>query len=228
MNQLKRWVSSLSVRVERVLAQVENHEAIADAAIQDVRKAAARAKVQLGRVERDGERLEQQLDEQRRSERAWRERAASCSDSEAERAIECLRRAKRAENEIPELSRRLERHRGMEKQLRADVERVEERLSELADQRNLMRLRQSRAEALGGARAAEVAGGDVTEVFDRWDTQITELELGETTIAPSVDTFARDYEASEQREVLLEEWAELKRSREVATSADEGGSDARS
>ena len=57
MRRWKRWTTALVSRIDHVAAQVENHEALAESVIGDVRRAAARAKVQLARVCKDGERL---------------------------------------------------------------------------------------------------------------------------------------------------------------------------
>lgn len=210
MNRIKRWTSALVLRVDQMMAQVENHEALADSVIRDVRRAAARAKVQLGRVQADGEGMRRRLAELEQAESRWRERARECAESDEDRALECLRRSRRAAGSLPELARRLAEHLRTEKLLSADVAKVEQRLEQLQLQRNLMRTRQSRAEALSGARAAESVGaGELGEIFEHWDTRITELEL-DGGVDTDVDSLELEYADAEERDELLAELAELR------------------
>ena len=57
MNRLRHWSASLVSRVDWMVGMVENHEALAESAIRDLGRHAARAKVQMGRVRSDGQRL---------------------------------------------------------------------------------------------------------------------------------------------------------------------------
>jgi phage shock protein A len=178
MHRLRLWTASLVSRVDGMVARLENHEALAASAIRDVRQAAARAGVQLRRVRADGARLREELHARREAETSWRERAARTADSDRDTAIECLRRSRRARREAAELERRIAEHGRIEKQLAADVATVEQRLSRLEEQRNLLSTRESRAEALGSVRDAHAPGGvDVDEVFGRWEIRVAEREL---------------------------------------------------
>ena len=53
MSRMRRWKMSVTSWVDGVLAQIENHEATVSSAISRVRQSAARARVQVKRVERD-------------------------------------------------------------------------------------------------------------------------------------------------------------------------------
>ncbi len=210
MNRIKRWTTALICQMDQALAAVENHEALADSLIRDVRRATAQAKVRLDRVRADGERLRRSLAEHREAEARWRERARECADSDEERAIDCLRRSRAAARAVPEVERRLALHESTERQLDADVARVEARLEQLVHKRNLMRTRQSSAQAASSAHTADSLGdGELDRVFDRWETQITELELEGGTDA-DVDPLQLEYSEAEERQQLLAELAELR------------------
>ena len=64
MHAFRRWTAGLVSRVDWMVSQVENHEALAESAIRDVQRAAARARVQLGRVRQDGSTLRRRRDEE--------------------------------------------------------------------------------------------------------------------------------------------------------------------
>jgi phage shock protein A len=211
MNRLKLWTSSLLSRVDWMVTQVENHEALAESAIREVRQAGARAQVQMARVRQDGERLRQTLSEQVELEQRWRERARRTAPNDEARALECLRRSRTAARRAAELERRVDEHDRVEQQLAQDVGAIQERLSKLEEQRNLLRTRQSRADALCHVRTAD-PGLDTGALFDRWETRIVEREFESdcsTTVPLREDEFETKFDEVEEAESLREELSEL-------------------
>lgn len=210
MQRIRLWTASLVSRVDGMVSRIENHEALAASAIREVRQAAARATVQLRRVRHDGARLRDELAARHEAEQAWRERATRSAETDRDKALECLRRSKRAAREAAELERRLAEHDRIEQQLARDVAAVEERLSRLEEQRNLLATRQSRAEALGTVREAQSpCGVEVDEVFGRWETRVAEREFEGgclTRVDDLEHTFREEEEGSElaaELDVLL-------------------------
>jgi phage shock protein A len=211
MNRLRLWTSSLLSRVDWMVTQVENHEALAESAIREVRQAGARAKVQLGRVRQDGERLRDSLAAQVEAEQRWRERARRTAAHDEARALECLRRSRAAARRATELERRVDEHDRVEQQLVQDVSAIGERLGRLEEQRNLLRTRQSRAEALSHVRAAE-PGLETGDLFDRWETRVLEREFESacpTEATLQDDAFETEFDEVEEAESLREELSEL-------------------
>ncbi len=212
MNRFKRWSVSIRTRLDDVIGQIENHEAVVDEVIRDVHRAAARARVQLRRVQRDGAELRQRLESERSAALDWRERASRLDATEEARAIECLRRAKRAERRVEELELRRSEHERAEKQLASDVRGIESRLSELRERRNLMRTRQSRAEAVSVVRSPDESLCSLDDIFDRWDSRITEMELV-TGQGDPTDAFEDDFVSEEEEAALREELASVRAQR---------------
>ena len=211
MQRIRLWTAGLLSRVDWMVAQVENHEAIAQSAIREVQQSAARAKVQLARVRRDGGGLREQLAEAREAAVTWRERARRIAAEDEDSAVECLRRSKTAERRATRLTQRLADHERVEKQLARDVQAVEQRLSTLKEQRNLLRTRQARAEALSSvARASQPLSTEVGEVFERWETRVMERELeGECAVSDDGDDFEDGFTSEEERRALRAELDDL-------------------
>lgn len=207
MNRMKRWTMSVTSWVDGVLAQIENHEANADAAIVRVRKSTARARVQLRRVERDQTKLKDNLAAEDEASSAWLRRVKATKDEDA--ALECLRRAKTAERRCARLRERLGEHERTHKELSDGIGQLNDRLSELVERRNLMRTRQSRAEAMHGMATATTPIGDLEDLFERWETRVTEVEIA-SDAADYVDTFEAEFESAEQTAALLEELREMR------------------
>ena len=57
MSLIRRISTSITSSVDRAVARVENHDAIINAALRDTQQAAARARVRLERVRKDGHNL---------------------------------------------------------------------------------------------------------------------------------------------------------------------------
>jgi len=206
MNAWRRWSVSLRGRLDEVVSQIENQGAVVDEAIRDVHRAAARARVQLRRVQRDGSALRQKIEQERKSATEWRERATRLATEDEKRAVECLRRAKRAERTLAELEGRRLEHERAEKALASDVRAIELRLGSLRERRNVMRTRQSRAEASSALRDPNDTIVSLDDVFDRWETRVTEMELvGGDDFADSRDAFEDDFVSEEEEDALREE-----------------------
>lgn len=212
MSYLKRWTSGVLSRVDAFVARVENHESLVNEALRDLQQSTARARVQLKRVREDGRRLEQQCRERSEQASRWRERAKGSLDDEAQ-AMECLRREKIARCSVRELEQRLEAHERIEKQLIVDVRSLDDRLAKMKEQRNLMRTRESRAEALGVVQGSTVLlTDDIEEVFDRWETRVAQAECAADVTSRAEDTFEGAFLDEEEQADLREELEALRRS----------------
>ena len=206
MQTVRLWTAALVSRIDGMVSRIENHEALAASAIRDVRRAAARAGVQLRRVRADGDRLRAQLEETREAEASWRERARRKADEDEAMAVECLRRARESARRLRALERRLAEHERIERDLGADVTRIQERLTRLEEHRHVLAARESRAVALAGVHEGEDAlSPDVDDLFDRWEIRISERELvgGRDDSADSFeDTLSREEEEADLRAEL--------------------------
>ncbi len=207
MSRMKRWTMSVTSWVDGILAQVENHEAAVSAAVGRVCQATARSRVQLKRVERDQQALRQSLSEEEQAVDAWRRRAKSADDEEV--ALECLRRHKAGERRVLQLRQRLVEHERCHKELSEGVRVLNARLSELTERKNLMRTRQSRAEAAHGMANASGPVGDLEDVFERWESRVGEIEIAGECADP-IDAFEAELDAADECVDLRLELEELR------------------
>jgi phage shock protein A len=212
MQSIRLWTAALVSRVDGMVSRIENHEALAQSAIREVRQAAARASVQLRRVRRDGERQRQRLDELREAQATWRDRARRKADEDETTALECLRRSQQAARRAAALQARLRDHERIERQLARDVTAVEERLVRLDEQRHVLVTRQSRAEAMSALRDTSApVHTDLDDLFDRWEVRIAESELA-GGCAEDVDPLEGELDREEEQEELRTELEALRRS----------------
>ncbi|MBT3379926.1 MAG: hypothetical protein HN742_03170 [Lentisphaerae bacterium] len=207
----RRWTVGMASGVDRMVGKIENQEALVGSAIRSLQRSAARAKVQLARVRQDGIRLRHELADAEDAEAQWRDRAGRTASEDEARALECLRRAKQAHRKGSEFRRRLDVHAGTEEQLRKDMRAVENRLAELKEKRNLMRTRQSRAEALCTVHDVSAPmGAEIEEIFDRWECHVTEAEIESGCQVDEADSFGDEFLTQEEEEGLRLELQEIR------------------
>ncbi len=218
MNIVKRWTSGIVSRIDWLAGQVENQEALVDSTIKDIQKAAARATVQLRRVNRDGQALTESVVRDEENAKIWRERARNCPPYDEKTALECLRRSKNSERRAASQQNRLTTHARMEDQLKRDIKKAEERLIGLKEKRNLMVTRQSRAEALNGVEAMN-ASCDIDQIFDRWETQVMEAELN-FLHEKEDDELELSFASKEEDEELRHELTLLRSETSMETSSE--------
>ena len=101
-------------------------------------------------------------------------------------------------------------HEARERELVKAVARIEEKLSELESQRNLLRTRHSTAQA---QRAMHKLEADpcyaVDDVLERWEMRILETEYANPT-QPNVDSFESEFQEQENIDELKAQLDEQK------------------
>lgn len=218
MSLIRRISATLTSSVDRAVSKVENHDAIVNAALRDTQQAAARSRVRLERVRKDGHALKNRYQSLQNARSRWTERAKTIADSDEKKALECLRRRKDCDTQLRNLKDSIEKHEELEGRIAEQVKKIEARIGEVSHQRNMMRSRQSVAEAMRAIHNIEgVSYGEVEETFDRWEINLgeTEILMGANTMSDPLDT---EFLAEEDTEELRAELAQLINSEEENSS----------
>ncbi len=214
MSLIRRISATVTSSVDRAVGRIENHDAIVDAAIRDTQQAAARSRVRLERVRQDGHKLHARRHDLKVAVARWTERAKSVAAEDEAKALECLRRRKDCEAQLGDLRLSIQKHDELESRIVEQVKKIEARIAEVSQQRNVMRSRQSVAEALRAINNIEGdACGDIEDTFDRW-----EIHLGEAEIQMGIGSTA---DMLETAFIAEEEKAELKAELDLLLQADE-------
>lgn len=209
MSLIRRISATLTSSVDRAVSKVENHDAIVNAALRDTQKAAARSRVRLERVRKDGQALKNRYESLQLAQSRWTERARSIAASDEAKALECLRRRKECDAQLRNLKDSIEKHEELEGRIAEQVKKIETRIGEVSNQRNMMRSRQSVAEAMRAIHNIEgVSYGQVEDTFDRWEINLgeTEILMGTNTVSDPLDT---EFLAEEDTEALRAELDDL-------------------
>lgn len=209
MSVFKRLSATMFSRVDRVVSEIENHDAIIEAAIRDNQRALAKARVRFNRLQADGRRLQQRLDHFHTAEEQWTRRAQEQSRQDEQAALQCLRKRRECRKQIEGLERTLAEHRQAESRMAKELGAMSSRIEEIKHQRNLLRTRQSTAEAMRTFKAIEDCSYiDIDSTFEKWEVRVTEAELDSGDIDPS-DSLEQQFIEAEDLEDLKAELAEL-------------------
>lgn len=189
---------------EGVVGQLENHEALVTTAIREAEQALGRAKGQLARVRKDGLAMRQRVEELREQATVWEERAKRVASQDEAKAIECVRRRQRCLAQAAKTEDQAVGHLKLERQLTGDLGIVQEKLSSLRQQRNIMRTRASRAEALRVVQSVDSTTiGEIDDIFDRWEVRISACEDHAGSSASSeADELNVEFTSKEEEEEL--------------------------
>jgi phage shock protein A len=190
--------------LDAMIARVENHEALVESATHELESAIAHVERERARGAVLVARLRGILEDAHEASALWRERARRENDER--RAVECLRRSKRAERRVAELDERLRESQALERHFDARSVILRSRLSEFREQAALLRVRESRNSDDGARPApAQPASVELGELLERWEARIAKDE-GARGALPAFDPLLDDepLDAAEEAALVLE------------------------
>ena len=148
--------------------------------------------------------MRKRADELREQAILWEDRAKRIANQDEAKAIECVRRRQRYLAQAAKVEEQAEGHSKLERQLNGDLNVVQEKLSSLRQQRNIMRTRASRAEALRVVQSVDSATiGEIDDLFDRWEARISACEdHAGSNVSPEADDLNVEFTSKEEEEEL--------------------------
>lgn len=211
MNLFQRITTTLTSKVDSIVSHVENHDAVVDAALRETQAAAAKARVRLTRIQKDGAQMRRTLESLIQSEKTWEERAVTSAKTDEAKALECVKRRNACRVQRAHLQEALLRHEEVERDVNSSVERIEQKLQSIHQQRNQMRSRHSAADAMRViSRIEDNSASGVEDIFDRWEMLITEMEYASgAQAAVHSDSLENAFVKQEQQESLKADLAAL-------------------
>ncbi len=209
MSLFKRLSTTLFSRIDQVVGEIENHDAVIQASLNDMRKKVAEAKVRLGQVHREKEQLEQQSQELLENVRRWQQRAVECADANEEKALECVSRSRFCEQKNARLRQAINQYAQTADKLGQDIESSEQHLGEMKQKLTLMRARQSTTSAISAtSEMNNNVENQLDETFGRWEINISQTEMLVDQFEPT-DVLERDFLAKEKEGDLRKELTRL-------------------
>ncbi len=205
MSIFKRLSTTLFSRIDEVVSEIENHDAVVQVTLADMRKKVAEAKVRLNRVHLEQNRLKKEVTEQEEKSRQWRNRAVECAKNNEAKALECVSRSRHCDQQVERLGQALNQYQQTAVKLAGDIDLTEQRLAEIKQKLTLMRARQSTSSALNATNETNTEATQLLEdTFDRWEINISQAEM---TIDSQqfIDPIEHEFVAREQEQDLRNE-----------------------
>lgn len=196
MSIFKRISATVASSIDHMVGEIENHEAVVQASLEDMQKKIATAKVRLSSLNRDKQSLEKKLGEIQAKAKTWKARAVQTANEDEDKALQCLSRAKQCEQQAETMKQSLQQYDVASHKLTSDIEQSEIKLSEMRQKHTIMRARQSTSSALNATnRSCEDNTQKLLDsTFDRWEVNIVESELANDDSLASMDNFADSLE----------------------------------
>jgi len=205
MSIFKRLSATLVSRIDHVVGEIENHEAVIQATLSDRQKKVAEAKVRLGQVRSEQQQLKHQLQKQQDNILLWRKRAIECAKGNEDKALECINRRRYCQQKSKTLEKTLEQYTQTADRLAKDIETSQQHLTEMKQKLTLMRARQSPRLALNVTDdASNHSANALEDSFNRWEVSMDQTEIP-IDADDTTDSLERDFITQEQQEVLQKE-----------------------
>jgi len=203
MRIFKRINATIQSNFNAFLDQIENHEGLVTEAMHEVKAASAQANARLARLQQDEDKLAARLTELHNDITQWKERAVQAGTHDEARALECVRRMARATTEKASTETQLAKARELRARLVDDLRGIQTKLDELQRKKHALATRQFRAEAMHAIQSDGTSALDeITGIFDRWETRVTEAEAYVAGPALLTDDFELGYRQQEDQDVL--------------------------
>ncbi|KAF0095694.1 MAG: PspA/IM30 family protein [Puniceicoccaceae bacterium 5H] len=202
MNLWKRFNLTFRTEVTRLLDEVENHEAVADALLAKARQQLARAEMRLDRLQREREDLDQQQAEARNKAEQWQQRALQHADKDEALALQCLQRKKAAETWERQCTQEAAELEALIHEVEQELAESRRLIAELNRRKQGLAARELTARAQSDTRAA-AGDEELTGLLDRWEEKVRARELQRPV------TGGKQRDALEHRFAREEEQAEL-------------------
>ena len=212
MKLFTRISATLNASAESAVSRFENHEAIADSALQTIRQNASEARVRHQRVVKDGEEIRRSMHSLNQQIEQWSSRARASAAQDESRALACLERRTSCRKQLAQAEEALRQHTALEARASSNLEQMQARLEQVTLQRNQLRSRESVAKASRALNALDGKGAaGINELFERWEVTIGESEIHNEVHASAPDPLAHEFENEEKRADLQMELEELMR-----------------
>ena len=224
MHTFKRLFATLTAGFDSFIDQVENHEAVAEAVVADVRRQAARLKVQINRLDTHIRRLNEQRQQALDEAEQWRERALRVAEDDDRRGLYCARQYRDAETRAGQLASQISEHTGLRDNVQRELAAVEDKLNELQMRKTLLSSRSAHAQSSKVAAGVAFAEEDAEGVFERWETQIAQNEYLTAVHAPGpVDPLRTEFEEEERDASLREQLSAWRKDASKPAAKDDDG-----
>lgn len=212
--RVKQWVASVTASFDQFVSKIENHEAVADSVIADVRKGAARLRAQRSRIEAELGRTRAAEAQAVRNAKTWQQRAVALPEEEESRALECVSRAEQELARAEHARAQIAQSETVIADISSALSEVESQLQRLKLKKSTLASRTTRADVLAVSQEFGFRE-EVDSVFERWEQSVIEKEYAEDMPpVAGADPFEQPFAQAEREADLKARLTELRKGQE--------------
>jgi len=205
MTIFRKLSAGITAKIDCLVGQMQNHQALVDQTIREVSSAACEAQVHLRRVRQQLDSISTKIEETDERIAKWIERAKESAGKDKDVALRCLERKRELESKKVSLEKRAIELGKIERKMAEDQLKMETNLGELKARRSdLISKEKSSFVSSAVNEAFNSRLSEVQEVFDSW-----EISIGEYQSIPDQDPLEQQFESVERKNDLEQELAGL-------------------
>ena len=210
MSILKRLSTTLISRIDRVVTEIENHDAVIQAALNEMNSKMAKAKIALNQACRERDRIKTELETQQSNVHRWQERAIICAKTDESKALECLRRSHKSRDRAAMLQKSLGEYTRSIEKMTGNIQSSAQRLNEMKQRLTLMRAKQatSKTDATAHSNCGD-AESIVEDTFNRWEMHLNHDDIPLDCTTDDMDELEHAFITQEQQNDLRSELTAL-------------------
>ncbi|HQU61646.1 MAG: PspA/IM30 family protein [Nitrosomonas sp.] len=210
MSILKRLSTTLISRIDRVVTEIENHDAVIQAALNEMNSKMAKAKIALNQACRERDRIKTELETQQSNVHRWQERAIICAKTDESKALECLRRSHKSRDRAAMLQKSLDEYTRSIEKMTGNIQSSAQRLNEMKQRLTLMRAKQatSKTDATAHSNCGD-AESIVEDTFNRWEMHLNHDDIPLDCTTDDMDELEHAFITQEQQNDLRSELTAL-------------------
>ena len=209
MSLIKRTFISLQAKVDNLVGDIENHDALIKVAIGEQKQKIAAAKIETKRLESQLFKVEQDLHDAKTNINRWTERAVREAAEDESKALACLKRKQATAKKLSELNRIRSEYQSTLTKMKSNIGRCESEFQGMMQKHQLLRARQSTSEAMQYIDQYHANSSDALATsFDRWETRLAQTDF-QVDMHEDIDAVEQTYIDEEQTSALKDELATL-------------------
>jgi phage shock protein A len=210
MSILKRLSTTLISRIDRVVTEIENHDAVIQAALNEMNNKMAKAKIALNQACRERDSIKAELETQQSNVHRWQERAIICAKTDESKALECLRRSHKSRDRAVGLQKSLNEYARSIEKMTGNIQSSAQRLNEMKQRLTLMRAKQAtnKTDATIHSTCGD-AESIVEDTFNRWEMHLNHDDIPLDCTTDDIDELEHAFITQEQQNDLRSELTAL-------------------
>lgn len=172
MNNSKKIYISIKSQIDALADDFENHEALAETAINDLQQLAVTTRQHEFRVNKMVTQYQQQLNALEKEATLWSERAIKIRDEDEHKALQCVKHLRSVKQQIDQISKQLHESENQAGNIQTDLHAIQEQILQLKTKKELLAARQNRSQIQKSLQGSSTSSIDIQGVFDRWEGSV--------------------------------------------------------